>query len=697
MECPDRKKPCISYETVGSYILRADQLSMAKRMTERVLGYKSAILQAPAGFGKSIVIGSVIKRVMDECIEQVLTIVAFSSKKLGVENYSMFGIPPNRKIMDKKDVSLYPKHGSILTQHIFGITITTLSAIIQDPNDDDEDNNECDKYNASRTMLVKMLNRLPRVRTVIIQCDECHQLTSQNTKKTCMNIDRLRNHLAEKNVTFYVMGNSATPSASGSLYSKRGMVRTNMLALYGVDPGLIVVDHTEHEKNLSTVSRWQNSPGNLDFKETFNLSIEGTDLTGIHDYLLHRNLFSSPESDDMKVECINWEVWEECKKDSPLPDTYKLLENHPVMFELLILAESRRVRRKTRKDILFLTPTEAESYVWEGSKGHDDFENKYVEIGGKMYTASKTYIWKAKNMQVAIRSKLSTMINKIEIHAFNDRKFTGDVRGLTSLTKIKDLQIVHDVVGEYGVNYCNAPSNTGGALIAYIPNRGANSEMVKHIEKNKMEENFEEWYNLTNKDHNEVDRDIQDMLTRGKDPSVNKLQIGLISHAHTVGTNIFGKNVQGILVIGGCMDDTRRQHLSGRIVRPVPPSKGDVFALKPILEHSRNKLLHDIQLCAEGRNTTPIIVSDQYTSLHETVKLKYKDDEKAFLSLFDPETGEPFQIVKNRDICKELVDAFEERKGYNLRFKNRPDDIERKKDPHFKKLMKLLGVVWQNE
>ena len=651
-------------DAFGTYTLRADQLSMAKRMVNTVLNNNAAILCANAGVGKSLIQGCATRRLLDALPQPALALHVFHTHKTASENHAMFGIANDEELMTARMMSAYadrPRRNC--TTHLLGMVSSTFYTALK-PVDDDGEEEEEEETSMHTSPIVKWVRALG-VRTLAIVVDECHTLTAQNSSRNCRNVAHLREYLTGIGVRCVVMGNSATPEATASLHRKRaGSVITNMTAVYGMEHASdIIVVPTEEERRLSAECRWQREPDNPTFAETDVLGLDDTFRGRVHDFFLNGVLFTTPTSNGMRCVIPDLRVWvvlDDASDHTCLSPTSKA-------YEFLKNAEARRARRKTNTDRLLLHTEDEEKLEEEEEEEDVDYTKYYVEFGGVKYTPKLATTWEAKTQQVSVRNRMNAFINRIEIDSFMRKRFTVTERHLSDRIGFEDLHTVTGVEG-HRVTGAVARSTYRGCILLYVPTKSVLSIMRAKIEA--IAEDPDEpcaWHDLAADDRNVVDRRIRVMQENTKEGST--LQLGLLSPKHTIGTNAFAKNAHGIVIVGGCVDETRKRHLSGRIARPVLPEVGDVFANTPRLQHARNKLLRDLQVSMETVETRTItFASPEHADMHTYVSNTYsKEDARAFTTLFDKDTGRPFDIVTGRDLAKEFVQALDERRQHQQR------------------------------
>jgi hypothetical protein len=649
--------------TIGKYTLRQDQKLIAERAYKHLIQFKSVVIKAPAGLGKSLIAAMMLK-MLCKLYKNALGFTVFPSKKLAAENYGMYDIPPENKHIQAAQIESYclRKQTSIKNQ-LFGITIQGFTKLIQDDESDESD--ESDEFNGDNTTLGKIVSQ-GKVQTVVITFDECHAITSQNTKRNCENVDKIRKYLKNKGVKLFIVGNSATPDAKGSLRTKAYLVDQNISKLYNTALHDITITPTDEEISIWRKSNWQGFPTNTSFTERHVLKIRDGYLDRLYDMVLLTALFTSPTSDGIACDQYEWGVWERC--EDPHIEHYKSLqdyeEDNELLYPFLKSAFARSKRRKKNSHLLMLSAKELDEI--EDEIGHYDLTNTYVEFDGVTFVPKKMKNWKSKDKQVGIKTRLNTLINTIEIDSFVHRSFVNVTNDdIFWLTKIKNMHIVEEVKNDT-VTKTRSDSNICGCALVYIPTNAASSMMRKQImEYNGDDDEPNQWYDFMHPNRNEVDQQINTMLENVK--KGHRMQVGLISTAHTIGTSVFGKNVQAIIAIGGSMDTTRKTHLYGRIARLVPPKVGDVYTTnRPIVEHARNKLCSDIQSSMEGGSLIEESAIDgDYKEMYKTVQTKYNDDSSKFLSLFDKYTGKPFQILESKDLAKDFLQALQERDDYN--------------------------------
>lgn len=646
-------------DSFGTYTLRADQLSMARRMVETVRANGAAILCANAGVGKSLIQGCATRMLFDAVPQPALALHIFHTHKIASENHAMFGIANDEELMTARLMSAYAD-GSRRNRktHLLGMASSTFSTALKPVDDDAEEEGGASMHTSPIVTWVLALG----LKTLAIVVDECHTLTAQNSSRNCRNVAHLREYLTGIGVRCVVMGNSATPEATASLHRKRaGSVITNMTAVYGVEHASdITVVATEEERRTSAECRWQGEPDNPTFTETHVLGLDDTFREKVYEFFLNGVLFTTPTSDGMRCDIPDLRVWVVLYDAS----AHTCLCPTSTVYEFLKNAETRRARRKTNTDRLLLHMDEEEVLEEEDDV---DYTKHYVEFGGVKYTPKLVTTWQAKTQQVSVRTRMNAFFNRIEIDSFMKKRFTVTELHLSDRTGFVDLHTVTGVEG-HRVTGAVARSTYMGCILLYVPTKSVMSIMRAKIEA--IAEDPDEpcqWHDLVHDDRNVVDRRIHIMQEKTKEGST--LQLGLLSPKHTIGTNAFAKNAHGIVIVGGCVDETRKRHLSGRIARPVLPEVGDVFANTPRLQHARNKLLSDLQASMESVETRTItFASREYVDLHTYVSKTYsKEDARSFTTLFDTETGRPFDIVKGRDLAHDFVQALDERRWYQQR------------------------------
>ena len=615
---------------VNGYRLRDDQHSMARRCVDVARAHGAAVLKAPAGLGKSLVAASAARALTTAT---TLRIDVFASRRLADENYAMFDLKFENRLMTASRMGL--ARGT----HV-GMTMTSLTASLHSEGGD--------------SLIESWMRGLGATRLLLV-VDECHQLTARNTTRHCLALDRHRRGAWD----VVVLGLSATPEAPGGLRDA-SVLPTNLAHLYGVAQlPTIVVTQTEEERAAWNLLRWQGLPRNETFEESHVLEVD--DVADLHDLVLLTALFTTPTSDGTYdrtgTDLQRWTVGARGNRALVGAATREILE----------AGNRRRARRKNHADVILLT-------VEEEERLEVDALDRCVEIDGTCYIPMPDIEWSARRRQRSVRARLECEINRAEVNARLLGRFTA-AAVTTSRVGICNFEPMHKHIGQmhrvlgiddFRITSVHNEDAHAGCLIVYAPTPSGLAQLRARCAD--PGETCVDWHDLADDNPNTVNRRTEEMLVRSR--RGERLQVGVIPRESTVGTNRFGRNVHGVVVAGGALDDTRKAHLAGRIARMVRPRVDDVYATTPSLAHARSRLMSALQTRMEHRGAIPT-PTGEYARL--LARIADREDRAAYLTLFDPATNAPFRLDPNRDLAHDFVAALADREVY---MSERADHVE---------------------
>ena len=662
---------------IGRWKLREDQQRVADRAFKVVKEKMSVIISADAGWGKSAVAAALLQLLRIEYHEKrTLNLTLFENKRLAFENYTMFGLTDDLGYVTVKAFNDL-NNGTRLNgnHHAIGASFLNFFKILGKKEDDENGIKECD--------LEKWI-RLYEIDVLILTIDEVHVLHIQNTILKCERLAHIRSRLEELEVKMIVIGVSATPTVH--LPNKESKATKNAGNLYGLEDydTKIIVKLTDAELTKWQETRWQGTPTNAAFQESHILRLDSGEHTKLlHDFVLLTALFCNPTADDTFDEDgydpNNWIQTNDISGRS--------LVVHNDLLEMLHVDDLRRKDRKTAKGrtTLHVPDDEQTEELFDEHKFHNQYFKSRID--GKYFIPKPLERWNSCREQCIIRRRLESFINLLEVRCFVNSKFeVGTVGCISRLLPLHNLGTMYRVVTYDGTRVTEKEEGitTGGCIIMYVPTVSGQLEMRKAMQDSEGDEVL--YYDLTGEHRQSVSYKKDKMLHDASTGTL--LHVGLISKQLTMGTNFFAKNVQGVLVVGGHMDETRKKHLNGRIARAEPAVPGDIYMDTPYIEHARNKMLSNLQAAME-HGTAPTEPNNTWVEAFH----KAGGEEKEwchFCSLFDPETNEPFAVWEHGNLAKDYLKAIPMRRDHHQKIIN-GEDLE--DDAWTKKLGKLQELM----